>query len=274
MSAPFFLADLLAGHATVTASSHAAHAGTSRANIVSHEPGLVYRGGTGAATEWVDVTVDAGRLIGFDTCAYLGTNLRGGASAAVADRVSVLAHPTDPTVVGDEIFPAQHVPAKSPDTSGPVKIVLTRADVVTARYFRFRVGVATDVAHPDGYLQIGTVLVGKRQSFGFLMDVDALHFLEDLSPVMTGPGFEDAKPYPPLPGWRCSFSWIPHEQWLSWIGWARQVGQSRKVLFVPEPARPERYHEQVVFGRLRQIAGRHPIHDGWQAEIEIVSGQP
>lgn len=269
MAEPFFLLDKLEGLATVT-SAPAALPGTLAANMLRHEPGMVFRTGAGTAGHLIEIIIDAGRLIDWDTFAVLGSNTRPGDSVAL---YASAADPAVPATAPNLQFALTAEPARVPDTGSPPKVVKTRLTTASHRYFRLQhlVGVTN---HPDGYQQIGTVLIGKRFSFGQDMDVNASAALADPSPIVEGPGFEDADRYAPLPNWRVSFSYVPDVLWWEFYGFLRRAGETRRVLFVPEPERPERYHETVTFGRLKQVSGRHPVYNGWQAEVNVLGAQP
>jgi hypothetical protein len=269
MAEPFFLADKLQGFATIL-SAPAAMSGTQASNIFRHEPGMVFRTASAGANALIEVIFDAGRLIEWDTLAFIGGNLRPG------DKTSLHASATDPAVpliVENLMFTLDPLPARNPPTPTPPKIVRFRSAPISHRYFRVR-HMMGDTAHPDGYQQIGTVLLGKRFSFGQDMDANASVALLDPSPVVDGPGFEDAERFQPYPNWRVSFSYISDAQWWDFFGFLRSVGETQRVLFVPEPDLPGRHHETVTFGRLKQVSGRHPIYNAWQAEINVLGAQP
>ena len=167
MARPFFLIDELAPTATATA-SRPALAGTSAANVVKHEPALVYRCAESSALSSVDFVIDAGRLIAWDTIAILGSNQRGG------DFIKVMADPTNSSIPETQgTLVIDSVPnVKSPASPTPMKIVKTIATTRNDRYFRVRLTVGP-TALPEGYSQCGTIIIGRRFSFNFDMDVSA-----------------------------------------------------------------------------------------------------
>lgn len=60
-----------------------------------------------------------------------------------------------------------------------------------------------------------------------------------------------------------------------WVPFLTRVGLSKAVLFVPRVGYPERYQNEVTFGRMSGVAkGQHKGWDVWVLEATITSLAP
>jgi|GEM_PF-4727462 len=262
LNRPFFLHDRAPRAVAIPAAS-AAIAPTLAAFVLNNEPGLVWR--TASLTAFI--VLDMAVAIPAQAFALLWTNLR------PTDTVRWRGAETEAALTSAPIWDSGVQPAFAGSLLNdvPAKHVFTAATEVAARFWRVDISAPL---HPDGYVQVGRLLLGRGLMLADDMDSAAGQTFYDDSLIDEGPGYVDVEVYAPLPGWRCSFSWVPNAAYRQWLALVREIGQAVPVLFVPVPAEPERLQDTAVFGRLQRTEFRHPIYDGWTVDIDIKSLHP
>lgn len=261
---PFFLRDILRNYpGSGIIASPASVAPTEPRFLFVNEPGLVWR--LNAVSTFI--VLDVAYVATTQALALLWTNLR------ATDQLRWRAANTEGELTTTPIYDSGLINAYSGDllTAKPTKHLHILPSNVSARYWRLDIDAT---GHPDGYIQLGRMLLGIAITLQDDMDTELSQFIVDPSVVDEGPGYEDVEEYLPLPGWQCTFSWVSDVFWRSFFAFSQEVGSRRPVLFVPLPLEPDRLQDSAVFGRMQTIEGRHPIHDGWQVEIRIVSLHP
>lgn len=238
----------------------AAAAGTiagAPANLTNDHPGMVWRTGLGA-TIILDLG-SAGRS--YDTVALIGTNLLPNnvvrvRTGAGADGVGAYDHGDRPAYAGDR------------STVG-TSISIMRLPSRSERYVR--IDYSGD-GHPDGYLQVQRIVVGKAiTTLGITADAE-LGF-DDQSVISDGPGYRSVDEYIVLPSAKVSTDFVSDQSWRNeWTPMLRSVGNKRAILFVRDDGAPETWQTDTIFGPITsRAAGKAQHHNAWRVELTITA---
>lgn len=241
-----------------TAAAEEANAPT--ANLLNDEPGMMWRSTT-LSTAFVVQT--AGSV---DCVALLYSNLR------ATDTVRVRAANSAAACTSAPLYDSTATVAFSGTKANPfrTKTIFELPSVVAYTHWRFDI---VGTSHPAGYIEASRVIVGKRYDTTKDMNYSCEQTVTDTGVLYSGPGFSDADEYLKLPGWKASFSYIPMTTWRDTLyPFFMRVGSSKPVMFVPEPAAPTTWQQEVVYGRLQGgPSGQCLYYDGWYSEIAITA---
>lgn len=253
---PYFLLPL---SPTINASSTVVSTNPA-ANVLNDTPGLTCRLDSASAG---NIIFDFGAAVTLDTMALLGTNLR--AADTVRLRAGTSAGNTTASPSWDSTALAAWSGIKTATRSKVVRTFPSHS----ARYWRIDIGATS---HPDGYLELTRALFGVRYESPTPLPTRSAQFLMDPSVIEEAEGWETIDERDALPGWRVPFDWITDAQWRdAWWPFLLRAKLSKRVLFVPFPDEADWLQDSAVFGRIRSHENAHPIHDGWQCEITIMS---
>ncbi|MHB9879079.1 hypothetical protein ACSMXM_05395 [Pacificimonas sp. ICDLI1SI03] len=250
---PFFCLPLNASIAASTTPS----SGSLAADVLNDKPNLAYE--VFASTAYI--TIDLGASISKDCFAALGSNLAATDTWRVRVGSSVSGTTSAPS------YDSGTIPAWSGEkTQDYARLVHTAPSPVTGRYVRF------DFTKALSPIRAARVLTGLKTEAPHGFDSRVSRLLQDQSIIAEGPAWEEVDEKIALPGWRVSFSWLTDAFWNeTWWPFLQRAKASRPVLFVPFPDEPAKLQDSAVFGRIRSYENSHPIHDGWQNEIQILS---
>lgn len=253
---PFFLLPM-----TPTVNSSTSAVATNPvANLLLDEPGLTYRANSASAGF---IILDMGAAVSIDTVALLGTNLRTADTVRVRAGTSAGNTTSSPTYDGTAL--AAWTGTKTATRAKTVQTFTSHS----ARYWRIDLAATS---HPDGYLEIGRVVIGARVESPVPLPQRAAPFIVDPSVIDEAEGWESIDERDGLSGWRVPFDWITDSAWdATWWPFLLTAKLSKRTLFVPFPDTASKLNDTAIYGRLRSFENAHPIHDGHQCEITIVS---
>jgi hypothetical protein len=222
-------------------------------------PGLVWRS---ANLTTVNVIIDLGPTASYDYVAIIGSNLR-------ATDTVLIQSANGTTGVGG--YSSGSVPAytgNKPD-GFTTKTIKALGSTQTGRYMRLDFTVT---GHPDGYVQVQRIVVGKAVVLDGI-DADCEQTFEDQSVAYSGPNYTAFDEYPVLPGWKIKSSWIGDAAWRTTVRpFLISVGQNKPFLFVPRADQPTYWQEEAIFGRITsQAKGSHPNHDLWALDMAVTA---
>lgn len=252
--------------------STAAVSGSSASNTNIDVAGMVYRTATNCY-----VIIDLGGNYQYDTLALIGTNLR------PVDTVRVQTGGTNSGTGGWAGTQVQAYTGYRPPLSSSTTIV--RFATRNERFVRIDIsagqlddGAATPTVtrgnHPDGYVQIQRIVVGKAIST-LGIETDADFGFEDSSTIMKGPGYRFVQDGDVLPSIKFATSWITDLSWRTeWVPFFQQVGNKRAVLMVIEESTPETWQTDVFFGPIvtrGSMKAQHHNAKRFEGTIETLS---
>lgn len=246
----------------------------SAANLLSNRVGLVHRTAAAAAASVHDFILPVGFGANVDVVAALWSNLR--ATDTVAITATSLDDVTNPggygsghgTYTGSAYFSAER------NTSAGTKSVFYAAPgaalFVGCTAVRVRVTVGP-TPHPDGFIQISRLWVGRRLNFG--VDYSQLDLVDDDRSVVEqtdyGEDIEDVR--------RISFGWRPRWRFGSEAEMLAQhqrlvmLGRVTPVLFCPSPTAANA-QDILAFGKLRNPAKTSSsAYDIWELAFDVIS---
>ncbi|MBT2244581.1 hypothetical protein JQK15_13635 [Sphingobium sp. BHU LFT2] len=208
---------------TFTIISAAAQTTAPAVNLLTDDVGLIYRSTTLTPT----LTVLSGSPTPIDTVALVNTNLR--CFDAVRIRIGDTQTDVDGTAPVDIQMPAWSG-IKSSQTKAMT--VLRLPAPVAGKYVRIDI---TATGHPDGYVQIGRVVIGSSATnqFGAIgQDVEVT--INDGSESYDYRGNTGWDKYAKTQSFKAPVNWITEQQYRrDWHRTLTSAGNSSAVLFVP-----------------------------------------
>jgi hypothetical protein len=258
MSESVFIEPLKPTIATVATEA----AGRPTTNLLNDEPGMKWRS-TGVTASFV-MSVPAGSQI--DSVALLWSNLRATDTVRLRAANSAANTTTSPLYDSGNVAAFSGVKASGFQTKTIFLLPTTRTET------HWRIDI-TATGHPDGYVEASKFVIGKKFTTTHEMDYNCKQVLKNQSLITEGPGYEDVDEYKALPGWIASFSYIPMGTWRdSFYPFLLRAGNHKSILFIPEPATPTTWQQEIVFGRIKvDVAGECLHYDGWKVELTILS---
>lgn len=241
-----------------TASSPTPLAGSVN-NLNLDVAGLVWRGAL--PTPYLIIDLGAGTLA-YDTVAIIGTNLR------ATDTVQVRTGTTTPGTGGYAGTAVAAYTGPKADTATS-KTIIKLGSTVTDRYIRIDF---TATSHPDGFIQVQRLCVGKAiTTLG--ISPDAEQGFEDRSVVTSGPGYSSVDQYDILVSWKISTGWISETSWRNdWNPFLQWAGISRAFLLILDDSAPANWQSDSVFGRITSKAGgKYEAYNQWRVEVTITA---
>lgn len=217
--------------------------------------GQVWRGAT-ASYFVIDLGANA---VAYDTIALVGTNLR------PTDTVRIRMGATDTGTGAYDQATDAYAGAYAPGAMAIFRLPAER----TERYVRIDI-VAP--GHPDAFVQVGRLVVGKAiTTLGIAPS--SKQVFDDDSVRTRGPGYTTVDEYPTYVTWQISCAMITDDDWLGkWNPFLRRAGNKRGILFIPETALPERWQGMAIYGTIEGSAsGSGESFNSWRFESTIRS---
>lgn len=217
--------------------------------------GQVWRGGTSSY-----FVIDLGAAaVAYDTVALVATNLR------PTDTVRIQTGDGETNMNGlDQTGPA-YAGNYAPGAISIFRLPSTRSE----RYVRVQI---TAPGHPDVFVQIGRVVVGKAiTTLGIAPS--SKQVFDDDSVRGRGPGYTTVDEYPTYVTWQISCAMITDDDWLTkWNPFLRRAGNKRGILFIPETELPARWQGMAIYGLIEGSAsGSGESFNSWRFEATIRS---
>lgn len=231
-------------------------------NALNDEYAMVWR--TTALTNTY-VILDLGSAVAVDTAAVLFSNLRSSDTVRVRSGTSAANTTAAPT---SDFSTAAYSGAKNADAR--TQTICNLPETITARYWRIDI---TATSHPDGFVQVGRIVLGQSVDFGHEMDLEATRIMKENSVNYEGPGYMDVDEYMNYSGWAVTMSLIDGTLWRDTVfPFLLKIGVNRRcVLFVPQPLVPTSYQNEVVYGRMTKlIEAQQRVYNGWWCDIAIM----
>lgn len=242
----------------VLAANEAATAPARNAN--QDTPGMVWRSAN-LTTVYAKVQLDG---TAWDTIALVGTNLR--ATDTIRVRAGTTATIVDGTtsLTVDQTFAAW---TGSAPTNGALSFKLLTAPVTSA-FVRIDI---TSTSNPDGYVQVGRIVLGKRVTTDGV-GVSSEQTFEDMSSIEEGPGYTTVDEYGVRIGWKVTLDGIKDADYNNnWFPFLRAVGRKKAFVFIPDDS-VAYVQTQAIFGRITSTAkGTSPVADYNNVELSLLS---
>lgn len=233
----------------------------SAANLASNEAACVWRS---AGLTDTYVVVECNQPV--DTIALMFGNLR------PTDTVRIRAAPTQNGTTTAPTYDSGTFPASTgtPSSVYTSKTVHSLPAATTTQFWRIDISAP---AHPDGYVEMSSLVMGKKVQLGQGIGWDAVKFVTDNSLAAAGPNYTTYQEYPRVTGWRVSCDFIPDALWYNSIEpLLVRAGKTMPLLFVPKPYRPDLFTSDVVYGQITSdLSGECKFSDGWYLEMTITS---
>ena len=245
--------------AFVVASTSPAPLAGSVANLNVDPAGKVWRGSL--PSSYLIIDLGSGTLA-YDTVALIGTNLR------ASDTVQVR---TGSTTSGTGGYAGSAVASYTGNKadSATSKTIIKLGSTTNDRYVRIDF---TATSHPDGFVQVQRLCVGKAiTTLG--ISPDAEQGFEDRSVVTNGPGYSSVDQYDIIVSWKISTGWISESSWRAdWNPLLQWAGMSRAFLFILDDSVPANWQSDSVFGRITsKAAGKYEAYNQWRVEATITA---
>lgn len=248
MAGPFLVAPLPFSVVSASATSAGSTAYTN-----NDVPGLVWRSGTTTT-----IVLDLGGQA-YDTIALIGTNLR------TTDMVAIQ---TGTGTGGTGSYASGNIAAYT-GFKPPLSLTKTicRIPPRSERYVSITISATN---HPDGYVELQRIVVGKAISFSGV-ETGARFGFNDQSVITQGPGYRSVDEYPSFATCKISTGWITDLSWRTeWYPALQYVGNRKSVLFVLEETQPDRWQTDSIFGPIVTKAEGEALHfDAYRLEMVI-----
>jgi hypothetical protein len=197
-----------------------------------------------------------------DTIAVLHSNLR------TTDTVRVRAGATWDETVSNPVYDSGLVPAFQGTKFDPytTKTIIDLRLTVTAPFWRFDFSAPN---HPDLQVKAARIVMGERLEIPTGINYGWEKYIQDDSPITTGPNYEDVQEYPSRPGIKATLGGLPEDAFNSLDAFLMRVGFKKPVLFAPEPDNDATAQHWTVYGRMKASKWQNPFHNWWDVDVEV-----